>query len=141
MAAEADNNTLATYEKLDNGIHKLTLLKSNRAGVDALIVELGKAYDSHPAGETIRIIIDLRPDGMPPMAYAVPKVQGFFKSRVDLPKIRSAYLVRQSVMVSIMMTFLSTLRLSADRRVFDGDKDEEAIAWLLEDKGKEVAES
>jgi hypothetical protein len=31
--------------------------------------------------------------------------------------------------------------LGADRRVFDGDKDEEAIAWLLEDKGKDVTES
>ena len=127
----AVQSTYCSYGKEANGVHRLTLHKANRVGLDQLLTYLRDIHDSTPQQETIRLLIDLRPDGIPPINYALPTLKQFFEDLTERSEMRAAYLYDSMALLSVAQTFLNLLRIKQSRRQFFKDEDE-AVAWLLE---------
>lgn len=120
-----------SYTLLDNDIHKLTLNKATRNGVDEMIEQFTQIIrSSNPHGKLL-VLVDLRPDGLPSVSYSYPKLRSIFAQRATIPRIYAAYLHTSAVMLPLMQTFLDILRANSSRRFFEGQREEEAIEWLL----------
>ncbi len=129
MVTSAHGQSTSQYHQLDSGIHVLTLLKPSRQGVDELLETLGQIFETVDGKETtVKLLIDIRV-GMPPMSYARQEIGKLFRSLEKPIPLRSAYVYRSGVLVSIAKTFLETLRINSTKRRFFNNLDE-AIAWL-----------
>lgn len=125
------NEPLCSYIRLENGIHKLVFNKANREAVDQLIEHLKRINTITPSGETELIIVDTRPDGLPPLNYVILAMRRFYKETPQ-PALRAAYLYNDSLIISFAKALLSSLsERQATRRFFQGDSEKEAIEWLL----------
>lgn len=120
------------YEYLPEGVHKFALVKADRQAMDEFVPLMIDIFDATPLDETILLLIDFRPDGIPPLTYAITKLLAMLKDR-EVSPMRGAYLHQKNAMTSLIVTFLDRLRLQKNvRRLFAGpDADDEAIAWLL----------
>jgi hypothetical protein len=49
-----------------------------------------------------------------------------------MAQLRVAYMYQPNTLIGLAQTFLDLLRNKAQRHFFAGDRDAEAIAWLLE---------
>ncbi|MFW5747991.1 MAG: hypothetical protein ACOCYT_00100 [Chloroflexota bacterium] len=121
-----------TYRQLDGSIHSFTFHRANRKALDAFGVKLAEIFAQHPPDECILFYVDLRPDGLPPVTYSLRTLRRIFGEIGKPPTIFAAYLYESSLIMSLLGSFMDTLRLGATRRLFHGDKDDEAIEWLLE---------
>jgi hypothetical protein len=119
------------YERLPNGVHKITLLRANMRGMEALIGHLQTAFDATPDGETALLLIDHRPEGIPSLPLTIPALEAFIENRTSTPRLRVAYLHDYNVQTSLLEMFLKRLNIVATRRFFAGDAEDEALAWLL----------
>ncbi len=126
--------THCTYEILENDIHKFALVKADRKAMQEFIAYANDLFANHPRDQMLYMLIDFRPAGVPPLAYAVRSLRSDLLSKHDeIPTIRAAYLHNRSTLASLISTFLETLRIGTTRKLFEGDHEDEAIAWLLEE--------
>ena len=130
MVTSAHGQSTSQYHQLDSGIHVLTLLKPSRQGVDEILQTLSQIFETVDNGETVKLLIDIRV-GMPPMSYARQEIGKLFRSLENPIPLKSAYVYRSGVLVSIAKTFLETLRINSTKRRFFNNIDE-AIDWLKE---------
>lgn len=132
MSEQTNANSMYTEQ---DGVHYFTLLKSNRAAMDEFIELAEVVFDRHiESGEMLRVLVDFRPAGLPPLGYAVPKLRAFLADRrANMPPIRAAYMHNSGAMVSLLRTFMDMMPVRAtERRIFNDEEEAEALAWLLE---------
>lgn len=126
------------YTPLENRIHRLTMVTANRRGMEELLAHLGDILERHPQGETLRLLVDFRPDGIPSLPHGFPMLQQFFVEQPHVPHIRAAYLHNRNVTVSLLVTFLDRLELNSERRFFEERSgttiEQDAIHWLLREE-------
>jgi hypothetical protein len=98
---------------------------------------LDVAFNEHPQGETMLLLTDLRPDGIPPFNYALSMARRFFANR-ETPNMRAVYIYDKNPFLTIIRTFFGMLPLKTQRRFMQGGPDSnvehEATAWLLSDE-------
>jgi len=127
-------NAHCTYELIDGTIHHFTLVKADQQAMDEFLPHMAQIFDDTPSDGLIYLLVDFRPDGIPPLRYAVNGMREMIKARDGEPaEIRAAYLHEPNLLVSLVTTFLDRLRLKSKRKLFSGEHAEaEALAWLKE---------
>ena len=120
------------YEKMENDIHRLIILKATKHSVDEYLEYLGEIIQAHEGNEPILLLTDLRSGGVPPVTHVYSAAKKFF-DEVGRPSLRAAYIHNSNAFIKLGQTFLRLLELNSTREFFEGDNaEEEAIAWLLE---------
>ena len=121
------------YKRLENGIHCFIFHEATHEAIDQWMIHLGTANSVTPPGAVQLQLMDARRTGLPPIRYAVKVARKFFKDNPNQPQVRAAYLITPNVLLSAVQSLLSTFRgPGSHRRFFDPDREDEAIAWLLE---------
>lgn len=114
---------------LNNQVHKFIFLKSDEQAIDEFFIALEQAMNDHVGDQPMLMMVDIRPDGIPPFNYTLFAARRFFAEHADRPEFRAAYVYNRSAFLSIIRRFFSLLRLKSDRRFFEGDEIE-AMEWL-----------
>jgi hypothetical protein len=127
------STTRCRYVQRDDKIHQITFLATDRAAVADFIQFYHQALEwgrAHP-DEIVRLLVDFRV-GVTPLSYTLNEIMKYLKAYPPQVKgIRSAYLYESSTLMSVVKAFLNTLRLNAKRNFLQGDREAEAVAWLL----------
>jgi len=120
------------YRLLDNQIHNFVFEKPTRVAVDEHVAKLDELYRTVSPDGVLRILIDLRISGLPPMSYTASSLRKLNAKYPNLPSTRYAFLFSSGIMISLASAFFNLLNPSkGTARFFQGDKEQEAIAWLL----------
>jgi len=127
-----------TYELTHNTIHRFTLVHADQQAMDEFVLKMAQIIDDTPEHEQLNLLIDFRPDGIPPLRYAVTTVRDMLKERKAV-QIRVAYLHEPNPVMSLVTTFLDRLRIQTriqtQRRLFSGgDAEAEALEWIQSDE-------
>ena len=119
---------------LNNDVHAFIFHYADEETVDEFIQQFREVLHQQPRDETLLMLVDLRPMGIPPFAYTLNAVARLFKepqiANPEPPKIRAAYIYDQSRFIEVMKRFFGLLKLNNQRRFFKGQQ-VEALAWLL----------
>ena len=124
---------LATYTHLDNDVHRIVYNISSNTTTDEYLQYLERLIETCSPETTLLLLVDMRPDGSPSVSYAFRSAKRLFAKHPNAPKMRGAYLLRSGGKAFLMDHFLKLLHLNSSRRFYIGDKEDEAIAWLLSD--------
>jgi hypothetical protein len=125
------------YRHLENGLHEFVFLTNTRLAVDEYfsILESHQLAPGEAIPDMLRLLIELRQPGMPPVAYMMQRYRDFIKSNKErMPKTRAVYLYRSGLMTSLARSFIGLIseRKHGNRRFFPIAEREQAEAWLLE---------
>jgi hypothetical protein len=66
---------------LNTKVHIFSFDVPDKQSVEEFIVHLGKAIETLQEQETLTMIVDLRPAGIPPFNYAIQSVRRYFSHR------------------------------------------------------------
>lgn len=127
--------TLCRYARLDNGIHKLTVIHSSRAAADEWSRHIGRIMEGQTiSSPTVRILIDSSA-GHLPVGYASSKAREILRKHASPPHIRYAILTNSWGLVAVINTVVRALHLpSLKLRSFSAQQEAEAVTWLLSDE-------
>lgn len=119
----------------ENGIHIFTLNEGSRQSADDFAdmwAQLLKAADPQVP---IRVLVDMRKDGPPPLAYGARRVSETY-SIYGKPglQIRSAFVFKDGVLMRMVASFMERTWQRANRRYFQSHQYDEALAWLQTDE-------
>lgn len=120
------------YE-FDGKIHRFTIVNATLTAVDEFLIHLRRILTETPPDEPVRILMDLRPDGLPPIAPMLMRLKTFFGQQSRPRTFKSAYLYRRGTLIHILPTLLNMIRQRATRRFFMDGREDEAIRWLMEE--------
>jgi hypothetical protein len=125
------------YKRLDNDLHEFVFMSNTRLAVDDFfsILENSPMARGEANPDIIRVLVELREPGMPPVSYMMQRYRDFIKVHKDhLPIVRTAYLYRTGFILSMVRSFLRLIALpkQSNRRFFPIAEREQAEAWLLE---------
>jgi hypothetical protein len=122
-----------SYVLLDNGIHKFVFNESNRHAVDEHVAILKELYQNSNPDTIIRVLIDLRPAGWPPMSYTMSSLQKLNAQFPKAPKQRYAFLYSQGALFSVAQSFFNIINrnMNTPANFFKGDMERQAMDWLL----------
>ena len=125
------------YRQLENGIHEFVFLSNTRLAVDNYfsILETSALAKGEQVPDVIRVLIELRQIGMPPVTYMMLRYRAFVKSHKDrIPTVRIVYLYRPGFVLSLVQSFIDLIseRKYAKRRFFPVSERAQAEAWLFE---------
>ena len=129
-----DANTHCVHRHyLNNDVHKFILKRADAQGVDECLATLRTILQEAGPDDVIRIMLDLRPDGVPPINYTFGAIRKFYNSLDALPPMRIAYVYENSTLLTMARHFFQTLGQTATRNFFEGDREVQALEWLLAD--------
>ena len=116
------------------GVHRFVLHKANAAAVDEFLHHLQHVLNDTPSHEVILLLVDLRPEGIPPIGYVFPALKRLFRQQSRPRHFKVAYLYQRGTLIHLLPTFLDLILQRVERRFFlDREEIEaEAIRWLLE---------
>jgi hypothetical protein len=117
----------------DGSVHRFTVVKAVPAAVDEFLVYLQHILDNTPPSERIRILMDLRPQGLPPIGRMLMQLKTFFRLQSRPRAFKAAYLYRRGTLLHVLPTLLNMLHQRATRRFFMDGEEAEAVAWLMKD--------
>ena len=125
------------YKRLDNGLNEFVFMSNTRLAVDDFfaILENSPMARGEKTPDVVRMLVELREPGMPPVSYMMQRYREFIKAHKDrLPTVRTAYLYRTGFILSMVRSFLRLIALpkQSNRRFFPIAEREQAEAWLLE---------
>jgi hypothetical protein len=125
------------YKRLENGLHEFVFLSNTRAAVDDYfaILESSRIAQGEYRPDIVRLIIELRNPGTPPVSYMMQRYAEFVRAHKDhLPPVRIVYLYRPGFILSMVRSFIGLMPESryANRRFFPVTERAQAEAWLLE---------
>lgn len=132
-----NSQTGCEYELLDGDIHYFLCRNNDRVAVNEFIVHYRRVLETSEQCTNIKLLIDMREAGIPPLLYAYGQVASLYREFYR-PKSRAVYLTPDSMMVSLTDTFLKMLKSDAKRKFITGDATpddtsfDEAVAWILE---------
>jgi len=132
------------YRRLDNGIHEFAFLNNTRLAVDDFfsILENSPMARGEANPDIIRVLVELREPGTPPVSYMMQRYREFIKVHKDrLPVIRTAYLYRTGFILSMVRSFMRLIAMpkQSNRRFFPIAERAQAEAWLLEQEQPEIS--
>jgi hypothetical protein len=116
----------------DVDVHCFVFHKANAAAVGDFLHHLQRILNETPRQDVIRLLIDLRPEGLPPIGYAYPSLKRLFSLQSRQHRFKSAYLYRRGTLVHILPTFLDLILQRVIRRFFLDGEEAEAVRWLRE---------
>src|SRR5687768_1584959 len=93
------------YKRLDNGIHEFVFLNNTRLAVNDFfsILENSPMARREITPEAVRVLVELREPGMPPVSYMMQRYREFIRLHKDhLPYVRTAYLYRTGFILSMV---------------------------------------
>ena len=127
------------YRCLENGLHEFVFLSNTRAAVDDYfaILESSRIAWGEGMPDVVRLLIELRQPGMPPVSYMMERYRVFIKAHKDhMPTTRVVYLYRSGFITSLVRSFIGLVseRKHANRRFFPLEERAQAEAWLLEER-------
>lgn len=120
------------YTQIDGGIHKFVFSASSRQAVDDFVVKMDELLQTASTDDCMAFIIDLRPDGLPPITYTLGRFRVLFAKHPVQPQMFGAYLYQDNMLITLLSTFMDSLRLRSKRKLFNGDAEEEATQWLID---------
>lgn len=131
------------YQRLENGLHEFAFLNNTRLAVDDFfsILENSPMARREVVPEVVRVLVELREPGMPPVSYMMQRYREFIKAHKDhLPTVRTAYLYRTGFILSMVRSFLRLIALPkrSNRRFFPIAERALAESWLLEQEQPET---
>lgn len=121
-----------SHDVLDGDVHVFVIEKASAHAVSEFLDGVVEVYDVLQPGEKARVLVDLRPDGLPPVNAAMRAGRRFARERDNQPEARFAYLHDSNPLISMAQTFLDILRIRSVKRRFFEDYDQ-AVAWLRSD--------
>lgn len=120
-----------SYIMRPDGIHQFTFNKASTQALDEFLSQLSTIYREAPRQTTTRVLVDLRPSGLPPMRQAASRGALFRSNVQEMPPARVAYVYRDSTLMSLAKTFLEIVRLKNVTRQFFHDDEAAAVMWLM----------
>lgn len=117
------------------GYYEIIGNTGGRVGVDAWIDKVAIIWEHHNETREPISILTRNADpsiGSTPLNYAFKKGMPLVRKYRNLPKSRSAWLVKKDMMVSLLDTFLRMMPVRIEYRYFELDEHENATEWLLE---------
>lgn len=131
MPIQHESERFTYIRHADCDVHEFVFHQANRLAVDEFLVVLDPILSQAPNDRPLRVLVDLRPDGLPPINYVFPRLKAFFQKRYVFG-FRVVYLYDSSTLLSMIQSFLNLLRQKTERR-FMTDR-EAALAWLRGDE-------
>ena len=124
---------------LNNNVHKFIFEKADEQAVDEFCQVFEQLMRDHEGTDPILMMVDLRPDGIPPFQYLLRAIRDIY-SRVDNPpEFRSAYMYNRSMFLAIMRRFFSMLNLNNQRQFFENPNEPDVLKWVLEGQQPQFA--
>ncbi|QPC82138.1 STAS/SEC14 domain-containing protein [Phototrophicus methaneseepsis] len=118
---------------LNNDVHKFIFQQPDEQAVDEFIADFERIMREHQGPGPILLLVDVRPQGIPPFQYTLKQVRSAF-ARVEIaPAFKAAYLYEKSMLLTILRRFFNLLGQDNDRRFFESTPEPEALQWLLAD--------
>jgi hypothetical protein len=121
-------------ETLPNGVH---IHKFNPASKEALVRHfemLEALIATTPTHAAVRVLVDLRPAGFPPIAYAFQQARAMYGRHPNHARVSLAFVHRGNVLTSVAHSFFKLHRPSDPVHFFPAEQYDAAIAWLLGEK-------
>lgn len=127
------------YKRRENGVHEFAFLTNTRLAVDNFfsILEDSPMARGEANPDIIRVLVELREPGTPPVSYMMQRYREFIKVHKDrLPTIRTAYLYRTGFILSMVRSFMRLIAMpkQSNRRFFPIEERAQAESWLLEEE-------
>ncbi len=132
--ASAPGIQACDYERLENGIHYFRFNKASREALDQHFEKLSALLASTPTTEKVRVLLDFRPAGFPPITHAFQKVRAMNMRIPRRPMQRIAFLHHPNALTHVVQSFVHLQRLKDPVHFFTADQYDGAVTWLLEDK-------
>jgi hypothetical protein len=123
------------YERLPQGIHKLTYRTVGREAVDAFFAHFEKIAAATPHGEVMPVLTDGRHlKQTQPISYLLNRTRIALKKLPHRPIFRIGIVSHDSSMVTIMDNMFRMMMRGRDKlRFFGGNQYDTAIEWLLDE--------
>jgi hypothetical protein len=128
----SNTGPLCVHTPLDNSIHQFVFVEASREAVDEYLGHLYTVIEQLKDDEPLLMLMDLRPDGIPPLKYALTTSKKFFVQYPNLPPTKAAYITNSATLVGLGLSVLSLIGTETKRRTFSADEEYLAIEWLLE---------
>ncbi len=114
-------------------IHEFVFAESTARAFDFWMSTMTEIYKPLTAQSRVRMIIDTRRSGLLPMTYTMQHTRRWLRETPVHPPARVVLLHNNDRMVSLMSSFMQTLRLGhLTVKTFGRDERDAAVAWLLE---------
>jgi hypothetical protein len=117
------------YQVLDNGIHFLRMVQSNRQAAISLFALMEDLYHSPAEHGMISMLVDSTAASVP-LVESV-RLAGELEKKYPSHIPVNVALLQQHPLANILQTMLRPLRLKNQTRLFEANQREEAIDWLL----------
>lgn len=121
------------YEQLENGIHYFRFNKASKEALDQQVQILEAQLASTPTIATVRVLLDFRPAGFPPITYAFQKVTAMNRRIPQRPPQRLAFLHHPNVLTQVVQSFIRLERMKDPARFFPAEMYDAAVGWLIQD--------
>lgn len=134
MATQITHQTpLLTYTYLEaEQIHSIQFHKASRAAYDEFIALMNTIYSELTSEMRVRLLIDYRSSGIPPITYIITRGVAWSRSLSVHPEARMAIVTRPDSIARMFRSMVSTVRLGhLSTSIFEGDAGyTAALAWL-----------
>lgn len=127
-----------TYQHDDNlDIHKFIFYAPSRLAVDEFVehlIYMNEHLVDMPDEMVVKILLDIRESGIPPIRYMTARVSQFQKRLPKRLSSRTVIIYGDSTMLALISNVVMLMsRLSSDEiRFYHADAYDEALAWLAE---------
>jgi hypothetical protein len=130
MEQIVSDNPYCTCVRLDNGIYSFTFLANGRPTIDAFIAQIERLYVQDASEPLLRFLVDTNGCQVS-VSYFLQRSGEMRKRHPNAPHERSAVLVDDSALYSIISSMVRLLRVPITTRQFNRDQRDAAVAWLL----------
>lgn len=121
----------ATFEILDNGVYRAYWRSNDLTDIAGYAKWFMLHYEQQESGATMRILHDYRETDAPSV-MRMREYMKDFKMRNDV-RLRVAHIYSDTFYPLIMNSVTMSMAMSASRKFFKPDEEDDAITWLLGD--------
>lgn len=113
----------------------MATLNGTGDAVKDMLEHIEQVFEGLPEDEKVRLLVDFRPVGPPPLTEGISHLRAFFRRQGPKTRrpVRVAYIYPRSAQGRILQAFLIIQRflpIRATVRFFDEAEEEKARAWL-----------
>lgn len=131
-----DNSSkYCSYKQLDNGIHQLELKDASHEAADAYLQLLDKTIHSATENKQplMRVLVLITSPHLPSLQYLARGAKQLLSKYPNRPRIRSAYVYGEGIMMQLLKTFVQFMVLGRDDKMnfFKAEQRDQAESWLL----------
>lgn len=123
------------YEEVSR-IHIMTFHKATRDAYDDFLALMTDIYQHVTPHDQVRLLIDYRQSGIPPIHYLLPRSLAWARSLKIHPEARLAAVTRQDALSRLLRGMTSTIRFGhLSTGIFEGEAGyDEALQWLQRER-------